>query len=605
MENGTRPRGPRRVSTRPTQGYAGPMPHPFLDYTVEGFRCFRDLTEFRQPRRVNVICGPNNSGKSTLLLPLRRITTAHHPVERPYHGRSYLGGDQVDELRFKPKDISHESQTFKIVFHQAIDGDAVLVQRAGARSLEFGHPNILPMKDADEQTRQARNKMCTAIAEHGRSIVYIPATRRVQPILHEGEVKSAGESIFDGSQILPKILEYANSPKEGTSRHDGRHPKLVAIEERMSTVLAQRVQLHPLPAEKDIELTIDGRHVALSRSGTGIEQLLVLCVAIVEYPNFLLLIEEPENFLHPTLQRRVMQQLLQREGDAVVTTHSNHLLDIRDDRIAYYRTFMKSGESPSAGVERIDSQRKYQAIWDLGVRPSSLFESNATIWVEGPSDAIYIRTWLSLLPAANGLIEGIHYTFAFHAGALLDKFFVDPDGGNQMPDSRHIVDFFALHPNFFIVADSDGDGSKALGHPYLQRLVDQPRIPDVLWVTCGKEIENYLPPWVLGRYLETRASPRLPVVTLPSPEESRWTPFWKTINTIANTEVRNECPNKVEFAEWACGQLRPQPEGEDPLDVFDLRGQLERMVAFIRRATGEDATPMAASRNSISAHGGP
>jgi ABC-type cobalamin/Fe3+-siderophores transport system ATPase subunit len=581
------------------------MPHPFLDYTLEGFRCFRDLTEFRQPRHVNVICGPNNSGKSTLLLPLRRITTTHHPVERPYHGRSYLGGDQVDELRFKPKDISHESQAFKIVFHQAIDGDAVLVQRAGARSLEFGHPDVSPKPGADGQTQEARKRMCAAIAEHGRAIVYIPATRRVQPILHEGEVKSAGESIFDGSQVLPKILEYANSPREGTARHDGRHPKLVAIETTMSDLLAQKVQLRPLPADKDIELTIDGRHVALSRSGTGIEQLLVFSVALVEYPEFLLLIEEPENFLHPTLQRRIMQRLLQRKGDSVVTTHSNHLLDIRDNRIAYYRTFMKPGESSSAGVERIDSQRKYQAIWDLGVRPSSLFESNATIWVEGPSDAIYIRTWLSFLPAANGLIEGIHYTFAFHAGALLDKFFVDPEGGRQPPDSGHVVDFFALHPNFFIVADSDGDGSKAIGHAYLQRLIDQPKIPEVLWVTHGKEIENYLPLSVLGRYLETRAIPRQAVVTQPTPEERRWTPFWKTLNTIANTEVRTEAPNKVEFAEWACGQLKPWPEGEDPLDVFDLRGQLERMVAFIRRATGEDAAPIAASCNPISTPEGP
>ena len=570
------------------------MAHPFLDYTLEGFRCFRDRTEFRDPRHVNVVCGPNNSGKSTLLLPLRRITTAAHPLERPYTGEARFGTLRVHQLRFQAQDVSHGCESFRITFHGAISGDSVFqgaTQRAGSLKLEFGHPD-LPTQRTDDQRNRSVQDMCEAIFKHEDSIVYVPAARRVQPFLHKQEVKSAGESVFDGSLVLPKILEYANSPREGAVTQNGLDPKLNAIEERMSDLLGQKVEIRPLPVTKDIELTIDGRHVALSRSGAGIEQLLIFSVALVECPDSLLLIEEPENFLHPTLQRRVMEQLIRRAGDSVVTTHSNHLLDIRDNAIAYYRTLLKAGAPSRAAVERIDTDRNYRMIWDLGVRPSSLFESNASIWVEGPSDAIYIRKWLSLLASARGIIEGIDYTFAFHAGALLDKFFADPAEGKDQPrDSKHIVGFFDLHPNFFIVADSDGDGTKGVGHDYLQRLVVQPGLPDVLWVTDGKEIENYLPTWVLERWVSEKTRPRKQVVKQVTNEEARWAPFWQTMNTIASEDFRAGYPNKVEFAEWACGQLDAAADGATILEVFDLRRQLERLVAFIRKAKG--ATPAA------------
>jgi ABC-type molybdenum transport system ATPase subunit/photorepair protein PhrA len=570
------------------------MAHPFLDYTLEGFRCFSAKAEFREPRHVNVICGPNNSGKSTLLLPLRRITTAAHPLEIPYHGKSYLGGDRVSDLRFRAEDVSHGGQLLRIVFHRAIDGDAVLqgaIRRTGSLSLDFGHPEVTAKQDADQQTQLSRQWMCEAIFKYEGSIMYVPAVRRVQPFLHKEEVKSAGESVFDGSLVLPKILEYANPPREGAVPQIGVDTRLNAIESKMSMLLGQKVEIRPLPVARDIELTIGERDVALSRCGTGIEQLLIFSVALVEYPDSLLLIEEPENFLHPTLQRRVMEQLLRRAGDSVMTTHSNHLLDIRGEEIAYYRTFLQSGASASAAVERIDTGRKYNMIWDLGVRPSSLFESNASIWVEGPSDALYLRKWLSFLPSAKGLIEGIDYTFAFHAGALLDKFFANPEGGEPVRDSKHIVNFFDLHPNFFIVADSDGDAAKEIHHAYLQRLVDQLDLVEVVWVTHGKEIENYLPTWVLERWVTMKARPSKQVVKQVANEDARWVPFWRTINQIAAENLRTDYPNKVEFAQWACSQLDSPPEGAAVLGTFDLRSRLERLVSFIRKASGKKPSP--------------
>jgi predicted ATP-dependent endonuclease of OLD family len=42
-------------------------------YAVKGFRAFENRVELDKPGKVNLIVGPNNVGKTSLLLPLRRL----------------------------------------------------------------------------------------------------------------------------------------------------------------------------------------------------------------------------------------------------------------------------------------------------------------------------------------------------------------------------------------------------------------------------------------------------------------------------------------------------------------------------------------------------
>ncbi len=583
--------------------------HPLLDFSVEGFRCFRERTEFTEPRHVNVVAGPNNSGKSSLLAVLRRLTTTHYPPAQTYRGSTYFTGDTIQMMLFRPSDITHGQKQFTLTFHQALRGStldgvvppAVYIRgdqverveaRGGSLRLTYGLP------DAEEATtrRDAHQQTIDSAFDNSvKNIIHVPTVRHVRPYLHEHEVPDAAEAMFDGSMVLPKLLAYTNPSQEFGAAVEGI--ALHNVENTMSGLLGREVRLRPLPVERSVEVTIAGRSVSLQRLGAGVEQLLVLAFALSEYPEALLLIEEPENFLHPTLQRHVLEYLLSRKGDSILTTHSNHLLDVRDGGLAYYRTYVKP--DGSAGVERINSLRKYDFLWDLGVRPSSLFESNATIWVEGPSDAILLRAWLSLLPEAVGLIEGVHYTFAFHAGSLLDKFFIDWNE-EQAPDEQHIVNFCALHPNFFVVADSDGDGSKQYGHQYLERIAPKAIEKGILWASAGKEVENYLPRSILERYLTSRASPRRVVSGRPTDDDLRFKPIWKLFNVLCGVEAYSDYPNKVAFSEWAASELHGLSPDE-ALGVLDLRDRLQDIVRFISRASGRmAATQQAGSEPPLS-----
>lgn len=49
----------------------------------------------------------------------------------------------------------------------------------------------------------------------------------------------------------------------------------------------------------------------------------------------------------------------------------------------------------------------------IGVKASDLLQSNCVIWVEGPSDRIYIKKWIELFDGHN-LEEGLDYQFIYY-----------------------------------------------------------------------------------------------------------------------------------------------------------------------------------------------
>ena len=54
---------------------------------------------------------------------------------------------------------------------------------------------------------------------------------------------------------------------------------------------------------------------------------------------------------------------------------------------------------------------------DLRYQASDLLQTNGIIWVEGPSNRIYINRWLEL--SGSKFTEGVDYSIMFYGGACL------------------------------------------------------------------------------------------------------------------------------------------------------------------------------------------
>ena len=125
------------------------------------------------------------------------------------------------------------------------------------------------------------------------------------------------------------------------------------------------------------------------------------------------------------------------------------------------------------------------AGFDLGYRASDLVQANCIVWVEGPSDRIYLSAWIKSIDP--DMLEGLHYSIMFYGGRLL---------AHLTADDASVGDFIALqrlNRHVGIIVDSDKRKANQSLNSTKQRVLDEiEKSHGFGWVTAGREIENYI-----------------------------------------------------------------------------------------------------------------
>jgi predicted ATPase len=192
------------------------------------------------------------------------------------------------------------------------------------------------------------------------------------------------------------------------------------------------------------------------------------------------LLEEPEVHMHPKLQRRMFEQVLlvakEKSLQLVITTHSAALINAASSRDI--KMFQAQGQ-------KIVEANITEVLDRLGYQAADLLQANCVIWVEGPSDRMYLNTWLKARDA--NLKEGLHYSIMFYGG----KLFKHVTGSTTAV--KDLISLCRLNRNSAIVFDSDKAGPDAELTETKQRLQKEFNAGNgFAWVTEGREIENYL-----------------------------------------------------------------------------------------------------------------
>lgn len=335
----------------------------------------------------------------------------------------------------------------------------------------------------------------------------------------------------------------------------------------MQTVLGDAAASLNVPFDfSTIQVETPQRVLPLASLGSGVEQVIVLAAAATVTSRSLVCLEEPETNLHPLLQKKLIRYLTdETDNQYVIATHSSHLLD--DDRATSYHVRL----TPSSSVARL-AKRPHELVeicHDLGYRPSDLLQANCIIWVEGPSDRIYLHRWLELLDPS--LAEGIDYSIMFYGGKLLSHLTMSEEA---------LTDFISLrrlNRASAILIDSDKANSRQHISATKKRirdefLADDPA-PGFAWVTKCYTIENYVPYEILKRAVD--AVHRGASLD----EASQWE------NPL---RVQSEGPrfDKVAIAGAASELL-----ADEHLDVLDLRARVAELRDFIRASNGHSTAP--------------
>jgi predicted ATPase len=130
---------------------------------------------------------------------------------------------------------------------------------------------------------------------------------------------------------------------------------------------------------------------SLSESGAGIGNVLaILYVMLTAADPQVIIIDEPQGFLHPGAARKLMEVLRgysSARHQLIIATHSPTIITAADPTTI---TLVKQ-EGPESVFEKVDvkdveQQRKY--LWAIGARLSDVFGYDRILWVEGETEEI-------------------------------------------------------------------------------------------------------------------------------------------------------------------------------------------------------------------------
>ena len=455
------------------------------DYSLVDNKCaFGDLS------KTNIFIGENNSGKSRFLRCLFKegfFSIDSENIEKMYceYKRYFkqlkVFNDRESLLKFsfiyesiKNKNLTYYSDTTE--FTKKLP--KYILKSDNLKKFYF--PTVRGVKDyktiLDRKLRDF-SKSVTSIQNKDSINHYISLLNLDETGLEAFDIyrEITIREYFPGSS--PNILTGGTLYKKIKSMLLGTEEERKTISEFQSFLRIyffeeyETVQLIPNESQKVLYVKIGNDERPIYDWGDGTQQLIIILFSLFihkDEKNSLFFIEEPEIYLHPGILRRFIEVINSEifpNHQYFITTHSNTILDVSADvniNMSIFK-FIKNKNykdgSPQFLIEQCNSG-DVSLLNVLGVRNSSVFLSNCSIWVEGITDRLYLKHYLNLYFKKYGISgafrENIDYTFIEYGGGNIVHFNFEDE------DSEDDINVKYINNRMFLIVDNDNTkpGSK-------------------------------------------------------------------------------------------------------------------------------------------------
>lgn len=462
----------------------------------ENYKCFKHA-EIYNLQPINIIIGKNNIGKSSILDILEMIYS-----KRPSKQTTIIAEKELSEMDIR--------RTFREDMYGGLPGK---------NHFEFGKPFIgknfkIKIKNDgkyssnesyecydeiySEQYKTYWKRLGTEIYYEPKILKRILAERNIFPEI-ENEKMDVDNN---GNGITTIINNYLNKNEydEDLVRQTllNKLNEIMGDDANFTEIVTQQIKSNE-STKWEIFLREENKgRIALSESGSGLKTILMVLVYTILVPNvekknlkdYIFMFEELENNLHPSLQRNLLKYIedLSLKGSTFfLTTHSNIMLDtFQNSELVNILHVQKIGEQPII-INSSNNIQKNAILNDLGLKASDLLQSNGIIWVEGPSDRIYLNKWIKLW-SNNTLREGKDYQCVFYGGRLLSNITLDKKSEDDL------VNLININRNSIVIIDSDKKSAHSPINSTKKRIKKECEKNNIMcWITKGREIENYIP----------------------------------------------------------------------------------------------------------------
>jgi predicted ATPase len=283
--------------------------------TIENFRCLQHVDVDLRP--LTVLIGPNDSGKSAFLAALEQLI-----------GRN-RAPNEADVWRMERNAVAH----------------IAVKTRAGV----FGRRGSLAGKWTLDGTMPAA----------ARPITYFQVPSHGIPAISTGysDEGTPPDLTADGGQI-PSLIDFL------LRRDRARFDNFVQAACQLVPGLQNVHVATPKPDQRRLDIVIEeGLTLPVDQASAGVQLILFfLALAYHPTPPRTILLEEPENGVHPKRLQQIMELLrglIKRKhgnypAQVILTTHSPHLLDhvdLDEDQVLVFRR-KPDGSCTAAPVDK-------------------------------------------------------------------------------------------------------------------------------------------------------------------------------------------------------------------------------------------------------------
>ncbi len=557
-----------------------------LGIKVKNYKCFAEETGFDEIRRVNLIIGRNNSGKSSLLDVIATIASGEYSFDE-----STWRGTKNPEIVFESL-VSTEAA--RQTFPQGTSGGRIGINhweygkqyigrkikwthngnRNGATLIECDDDGLQPsLNQSGDYAKRLPNNM--QIFLDGKIFRRLLAERDILP---ESSLEGDITISTNGNGLTNAIQSFINW---STLPSDLVEKDMLA---GLNTIFAHDASFTDIvcqfhKASNQWEIYLEEEHkgrIPLSQSGSGLKTVMLVLAYLILIPHlekkplsaYVFGFEELENNIHPALLRRLNDYIYQAsvEHDFVyfLTTHSNVLIDqFSKQADAQIIHVTHNGESSVCTTAKTYVENN-GILDDLDVRASDILQANGIVWVEGPSDRIYMNRWIDLWSGGE-FKEGTHYQIIFYGGRLLSHL------SAEVPENvEKSISILNANRNAIILIDSDKRSQQASVNATKKRINEEfENLGAFCWITKGKEIENYIPSTAVDSLFDIEDSSQV----------EKYENFFEHLETLIPGEGEKYSAKKPLLAE----SIVPFMTKENMPEILDIDSCTESVCDSIRK----------------------